>query len=132
MVLVAAIYAALLAMLFLMLSIHVVTLRRELGVVFGDGGKENLTKAIRAHGNFAEYVPFAVALFIMLELNGTSDYIVHLLGGALVLARAAHASGILFSKNTVSKRRVFGTAVTWIVIGVSGALLLSNAMNYVY
>lgn len=132
MVLVAAIYAALLAMLFLMLSIHVVTLRRELGVAFGDGGKENLTKAIRAHGNFSEYVPFAVALFIMLELNGTSDYIVHLLGGALVLARAAHASGILFSKNTVSKRRVFGTAVTWIVIGVSAALLLSNAMNYVY
>lgn len=132
MVLVAAIYGALLAMLFLMLSIHVVTLRRELGVALGDGGKENLTKAVRAQGNFAEYVPFAVILFVMLELNGTSDYIVHLLGGALVLARTAHASGLLFSKNEISKRRVFGTALTWIVIGLSGALLFSNAMNYVY
>ncbi|TNE30369.1 MAG: hypothetical protein EP349_05435 [Alphaproteobacteria bacterium] len=132
MVLIAAIYGALLAMLFLMLSIHVVTLRRELGIAFGDGGKDDLTKAVRAHGNFAEYVPMALILFVMLELNGTSDYLVHLLGGALVLARTAHASGLIFSKNKISKRRVFGTALTWIVIGVAGTLLISNSMNYVY
>jgi len=132
MVLVAAIYGALLAMLFLMLSIHVVTLRHELEVPFGDGGKEKLTKAVRAHGNFAEYVPMALILFVMLELNGTSDHLVHILGGVLVLARVSHASGILFSKSRISKRRIFGTALTWIVIGLAGGLLISNTLNYVY
>ncbi|TVQ81645.1 MAG: hypothetical protein EA357_12235 [Micavibrio sp.] len=132
MVLVVAIYAAILAAFYLLLSLHVAFLRRELNVAFGDGGKEKLAKAIRTHGNFSEYVPFMLLLLVMLELNGTSDPVVHLLGGVFVLARCLHASGMLFSKKRISIRRVTGAALTWLLIGVSGALLLANVMHYVF
>ncbi|MGL5482900.1 MAG: MAPEG family protein, partial [Aeromonas veronii] len=51
------IYAGLLGLLFLGLSFWVVKRRAQFGVMIGQGEAPELLAAIRAHGNFAEYVP---------------------------------------------------------------------------
>lgn len=131
MVLITALYASIFVMIFLLLSIHVVSKRTELGISLGDGKKDDMMQAIRAHGNFAEYVPLALVLFVMLELNGTSDILIHILGGTLLLGRVLHAWGVLSSAKPV-KPRVIGTAMTWIVLGLSGSLLLLNVFHFVF
>ena len=47
------VYAALLTVLFLLLSFRVVFQRNATKAVFGDGGDQTLMLRIRAHGNFA-------------------------------------------------------------------------------
>lgn len=55
-------YTALLAAFYIFLSVRVVRIRRQEKVGIGDGNNVRLRRAIRAHGNFAEYVPLAVIL----------------------------------------------------------------------
>ena len=64
-----ALYAGLLALLFLALSINVIRYRRGEQVSLGDGGKRKLARGIRAHGNFAEYVPLVLVLMSIAELS---------------------------------------------------------------
>jgi uncharacterized membrane protein YecN with MAPEG domain len=47
-------YAALLALLFIALSVRTLRLRATLRIAIGDGGNERLLRASRVHGNFAE------------------------------------------------------------------------------
>ena len=61
-------YLAILALLYLVLGLQVSRLRLGHRVVFGDGDNIELRSAIRAHGNFAEYVPIIVLLVAMLEM----------------------------------------------------------------
>ena len=50
-------YVAVLALIFVVLSVRTLSLRRKLGAGVGDGGSQKLVKAVRAHANFAEYTP---------------------------------------------------------------------------
>jgi len=90
---VTALYAALLAILLFILSIRVIGLRGNPAFAFiahGKGDEELLQRAIRAHGNFTEYVPMMLILLYFLEASGTSDAKLHVLGGAFLLGRIAH------------------------------------------
>lgn len=120
---VTALYAGLNAILLIALSIFVVTLRGKHKVDLGAGGVPQLDRAIRVHGNFIEYVPFALLLLLILELNQAATWLLHLLGAALTLARIAHAWGLWHSKGA-SPGRIVGTTVTWLVlaVGLIGAL----------
>jgi uncharacterized protein len=40
-------------------------LRKQFKVLIGDAGHERLLRASRAHGNFAEYVPIALILLLL-------------------------------------------------------------------
>jgi len=64
------IYAGLLGLLFVGLSLWVVARRVRARAASGDGGDPALSDAIRAHGNFAEYVPLALILMAMGEALG--------------------------------------------------------------
>ena len=55
-------YAALLGLIFVALSIRTIRLRRRYGVGVGDGNNTELQRAARVHANFAEYVPLALLL----------------------------------------------------------------------
>jgi uncharacterized protein len=89
-----ALYAALLALLFLFMSAYTVRLRGTLRVALGDGGQRTMTRAMRAHANFAEYVPFALLLMYIMERHTNSLAWVHTLGVLLVVARVCHAWGL--------------------------------------
>lgn len=105
------IYAAALAMLFALLSIRTLLLRRSLGIGLGDGGDERMQRAVRAHGNFAEYAPLTLLLLLMLELQGVQGAWIHGLGLCLLVGRISHAFGVSRApENYVF--RVFGMAMT--------------------
>ena len=123
-----AAYAAVLALMFVGLSVRALLLRRRLGVGVGDGGDVALAKALRAHANFAEYTPLAVFLIYLLETLASGETMVHVYGSVLVLGRAVHAYGV--SRVLEDYRfRVFGMACTFVVlVGTSLRLLVASVV----
>lgn len=124
---VTSLYAALLGLMILWLALRVVRLRRAQKVGLGDGGDTKVEHAMRVMSNFTEYVPIALVLIVLLELNSTPGWMIHVFGAALVLARLYHLQG--FGGNSgISKGRFFGTLVTWLVIALAA---LANLVHYV-
>ncbi len=54
-----------------------------------------LQRKVRAHENFAEYVPLGLLFIVTLELMHSQSWLVWLLGGTLTVARIAHAWGLI-------------------------------------
>lgn len=100
-----AFYAGLLALIYVYLSIGVIKLRIKHRVGIGDGGEEVLGKAIRVHGNFAEYVPLAIVLLAIFEIRGGGAMWVHLVGILLVVSRLLHVIGLSKSIGTSAQRK---------------------------
>lgn len=121
--LVTGLYAALLALLALLLAWRVVMRRREASVGIGDGGDEDLARRRRAQGNMLENVPLALLLLLVLELDHTAPWLLHVFGIVLVVARVLHAWGISHSAGT-SFGRLVGTLFTWLVMLAMILLLL--------
>ena len=112
-----SIYASLSALLIVRLSLSVIKLRRKNRISVGDGGNEELQLAIRTHVNAVEYIPIALLLLLMLELNGAPKILIHLLGATLITGRIIHAIGIP-AKNL--KKRVLGMQITiFLLIGLA-------------
>ena len=78
-----------------------------------------LAEKIRRHGNFIEYVPIALILIGVLEINGSSPIFLHVLGVALVAARVAHAQG-LYHDNPGHPLRAVGAGGTALVTVAAG------------
>jgi uncharacterized protein len=119
-------YAALLALFYLALAINVIRTRGSAGVSLGDGGDLLLQRRIRAHGNFAEYVPIALILMVLAEIAGTATVLIHGLGLALVVGRAMHA----FAMSSLTIRpvaRVGGMVLTFAVIASAAITCLVAA-----
>ena len=115
MLIVTSIIAAVLTAVFIRLSFNVIGLRRKNKVGLGSGGNENLERAIRAQGNFAEYVPFGLILLACLELNGAAWWLVAIPGVTLIIGRLIHAIGINTPPPDFSKR-VLGMKFTFITL----------------
>ncbi len=115
---VTAMYAGLLGLLMLVLSFRVVAVRRAMSIGLGDGGNALLLSRIRIHGHFAEYVPLALVLLLLLELNGASTTWLHGLGIALVAGRLAHVQGLTVGTGA-NAGRLIGNMLTWGVILVA-------------
>ncbi|MEI6116483.1 MAG: MAPEG family protein [Burkholderiales bacterium] len=127
MLLVTSIIAAVLTAIFIRLSFAVIGLRKKNKVGLGSGGHEDLERAIRAHGNFAEYVPFGIILIACLELNGAPWWLVALPGITLIIGRLIHAKGINvpppdFSKRILGMKFTFVTLMALIVLNLGWSL----------
>ncbi len=96
--------AACLALVALPLSIHISARRAIIGLkagiihkaVFDDTGNDMLRNAIRAFGNFIEYVPLAILLLALMELQGAPASMLAWLGGLFVAGRIVHAVSMTF------------------------------------
>jgi uncharacterized membrane protein YecN with MAPEG domain len=108
------------------LGLQVSRLRRGHKVLFGDGDNIELRSAIRAHGNFVEYFPLVVLMVAMLEMSGLRAVQVHLLMGALLLARVLHPLGMYVGPRTLQFQiyRFGGIALNWLVLLAAAVLLL--------
>jgi len=127
MLLVTSVIAAVLTIIFSKLSFAVIALRRKNKIGLGSGGHEDLERAIRAQGNFAEYVPFGIILIACLELNGAPWWLVLLLGIALIIGRLIHAKGMKtpppdFSLRVTGMKFTFGTLSTLVVLNLGWSL----------
>ncbi len=121
-----AFYGAILALIYIGLSGWVIASRTSKDTLIGDGGDFSMVKRIRAHGNFQEYVPFAVILIGFLEAGGAGHLLVRILLIVLIVARLMHPIG-MFAKKNAPQQFVFrgvGIMATLGVIIVSAVMLL--------
>ena len=120
-------YLAILALIYAVLALQVARMRRDNLVLFGDAENAKLRTAIRVHANFIEYVPIITLLVALLEMSGMTASRVHLLMGALLLARLLHPMGMSARPGTwqFNAGRVGGILLTIAVLvaaGISGLI----------
>ena len=120
---ISGLYAALGALLISVLALRVMQLRHKHHVGLGGGGEESLTCAIRAHANAVEYLPIALLLLLIVELNETRTWLLHVFGIVLMAGRVLHALG-LSARSGYSFGRFAGTLLTVLVILAMALLLL--------
>ena len=114
------IYAGLLALLFIALSVRVIRYRQGSGISLGDAGDVAMQRRIRAQANFAEYAPLGLILLLVIEMQGAPALAVHALGLLLLAGRTAHGIGLTRERPTPILR-VSGMIMTL------GALILMAA-----
>ena len=90
-------YAALIAVIYVTLSVRVITYRRAHKIGLGDDGNKSLMKRMRAQANCAEYAPFGLLLMALVELQDAAPSAVHLIGLMLLAGRAVHGYGFSMS-----------------------------------
>jgi uncharacterized protein len=73
-----------------------------------------LQRKVRAHGNFAEYVPIGLLFLVALELMSSPSWLLWLLGSTLAVARIIYAWGIIETYGP-SIKRATGFFATWFV-----------------
>jgi uncharacterized membrane protein YecN with MAPEG domain len=110
--------AGLLGLLAVSLTVSVGRLRMQKKIYLGDGGDPEMLAAIRAHGNFMEYVPLCLALIYF-----ASDYYgywpVAIASLVLLISRVLHAGGLL---GLIPLGRTIGAAGTTIILAAASAM----------
>ena len=99
-----SIYAGICGLFMAWLALQTIRVRRVTKVKLGDNGNFELQSAIRAHGNFAEYMPITIILLFLLEFNGAPILAIHLIGSTFLVGRWIHSQGLL--KDDLHKRVV--------------------------
>lgn len=118
-------YAALLAVLYIVLTFRVGAYRIKNDISLGDAGNTEMLQRIRAHANFAEYVPFALLLLLLTEILATNSATVHALGITLLTGRLLHAYGL---SKSIMKPRVIGQTLT--LLALFGAAMCTAMAIY--
>ena len=99
-------------LLMLALGLKLSRLRIQMGTGVGTGDDPRLERAIRAHGNNTEYVPGALLLLLLAGATGWSATWLHVVGGALLVARILHAYGIQQLEQRLPPARAAGNIAT--------------------
>lgn len=124
----AALWAGLLILLLLVMSLLVVRQRSKHNVMLGDDGVAELARAARAFGNAAEYAPAGIAALAVLALAQAPAVVVHICGGVLFAGRVAHAIGLSLTGGP-SIGRIVGMVATWLAFIFAGVALLFYAIG---
>jgi uncharacterized membrane protein YecN with MAPEG domain len=114
-------------LLLLFLSVLVGAARRKNKILLGDGGIAPLNRAIRAHGNAAEYIPAALVGLLALALfdPATPLWLLHAAGISLTLGRILHAVGL--HTGALNPGRIIGIMLTWIsYLLIGGGLIYAG------
>jgi len=129
--------AAVLGLIFSVLSLMVVTQRATGKVNLGSGETPEAARstadatplfvAVRSQANFSEYVPLALLLIGLIELTAGPTLLVKLLAGALVLARLAHPVGMRM--NAPNPFRAGGFLLSVVVVAAASVKLLLMALR---
>ena len=115
------IVAAIAGLMLVVLGLFAGLRRASANIHLGMGDDDILLKRVRAHGNFTEYTPIALILMALVEIGGGSSQSLWIIGGLLIIGRALHAVGIIF---TVIPARASGMLMTFASILYAVWLLL--------
>jgi uncharacterized protein len=100
------------AAMLIALSVPISLRRAQLGIEIGDSREDmTLTRRIRAHGNFTEYVPLVLLLIAVVEASRNRDATIAL-AAVLLVARIAHAAGTLSGTTWLRGIGMLATFVT--------------------
>ena len=116
-------YAALLALLFVYLSMRTIGTRRRLQIAMGDQDHPEMKRAMRVHANFAEYAPLGLVLLSMVEARAPAAWLMHGLCLCLLLGRVLHAWGVSQTQERF-QFRVAGMMLTFTCLAGSSLFLL--------
>ena len=122
-----AFYAGLNALLLLVLAYNVGSRRGTQNQLQpGDMGDRMLTRAIRAHANFAEHAPLVLLLLLVLALLGVQPLWLHVYGATFTIGRVIGAFGMMRDKHP-NALRFTGNLATGLalLVGGSAAIWLS-------
>lgn len=122
-----ALYGALLGLIGVILAGMVGRARSAAKISLGEGSDPRLLEAIRRHMNFVENVPLALILLAAVEINGGGRTWVHVLGGALLVARIIHPFGISVDKANTWQRGA-GAGLTFLMMIACCLTLLKQAL----
>lgn len=122
-----AIYAGLLGLIHLMLTMRVIRGRQTENVSLGDGGLDMMLRRIRGHANFVEYVPLILVLMLVLESTGSASSLVHGLGIILVVSRSLHGYALCYTDNWTAGR-FYGTLLTLIALAIASLATLYKGL----
>ncbi|MFO7277412.1 MAG: MAPEG family protein [Pseudomonadota bacterium] len=125
--------SAVLVLLYFALALNVSRQRgrTKTGIGLGDDPSGPLNKAVRTHGNAAEYVPILIALFLYFHLSGAGGWIAWVAVGVTV-CRALHAIGMLMTvtfDGPPHPLRAIGAAGTYLGGFALGVALLLRAFS---
>lgn len=117
---ISSLFAALLSIMLVFLSLIVIVTRMKSKIDLGDGDNAQLIRRIRAHGNFVEYAPIGLIVLGLTEASGAGATWLWTLGTLLLAGRILHATGMIV---VIQPLRVAGTMLTnWSLL--LGAALL--------
>ncbi len=124
--------AGICGLIFFALSLRVSSARGKHKVSLGDGGNVELLQRIRAHANFAEFVPMVLILMGLVESSGGNRLLLGIVGVTLILCRIAHAWGM--DAPAPNPGRVVGTSGTFLILVMTSvwALIISGKMHGLY
>lgn len=115
--------AAILSLLLIALSLNITRLRMRHQVAFGEGGKPDLLKAVRAHGNSLEQsVLFMVLLYLGEATGQIGGPLTAALGFAFIMLRLLYCTG-LFARLLLLRQVSHGLTML-VMLAVTILLLL--------
>jgi uncharacterized membrane protein YecN with MAPEG domain len=117
--------AGLLGLLAVSLTVSVGRLRMQKKIYLGDGGDPEMLAAIRAHGNFMEYVPLCLLLIYVVSDFYTFWYVA-VLSLVLLLSRVLHAGGLL---GFIPLGRTLGAGGTTLILAITSVMLIVSGIN---
>ena len=120
-------YAGLIALLFVALSLKVIMARRSARVSVGDGDDKTVIKAMRTQANCAEYAPIGILLLALAELQGAPGWTLHLLGSMLLLGRLMHAYGFGRTPQIVPVRQL-GMVLTFVMLIITAVANIGHVL----
>jgi uncharacterized membrane protein YecN with MAPEG domain len=117
------------------MSFYVVMARAKYKVSVGDNGEVELERRVRAHGNLAENAAIIIVILALLELARVSPLVVGVFAVWFVIARIAHAIGMIEKSGralkAINKARFFGAASTMLLGMIMGGMLIFIALSKV-
>ena len=122
-------YTSLLLIFYFFLSIKTIRARRKTKIAIGHNENLLMLRAMRAHSNFAEYVPFSLFAIYLVETHGANPLFVHFLGLSILTGRILHAYGIS-QENENFKFRVSGMMLTFNSLLCSAVYLVISFLNH--
>lgn len=123
----AALWIGLNAIFLIYISWRVGKVRIRNQINLGDGGNEEMTRAIRTQGNYTEYAPAALLGLVLLAELGLGALYVHLLGAAFLFARISHLLGL--GMGVWPKGRFVGTLFTMLTLLATALALFWKALS---
>jgi len=118
-----SLYTSLLIILYFILSINTIRIRRKTKIALGHDENPELLRVMRAHSNFAEYVPINLIALYLVEFQGAKAIFIHFIGLILFLGRLLHAYGIS-QVNENFRFRVTAMALTFTAMLSSASYLI--------
>jgi len=120
-------YIAIFALVQAAMVVWIAKSRYKEKVALGNGDSDLVEVRSRVYGNFTEVVPLAILLMLIAELGGAPIWVIHWMGGLMIISRLSHAKGLL-TPPRYGAYRMAGMLLTMAVFLIGACLCITLAI----